>query len=39
MVGGGPVDERVRAFVGADAYGRDVQQAISLARKFTLVEV
>jgi len=39
MVGGGPVDERVRAFVGADAYGRDAQQAISLARKFTVVEV
>lgn len=39
MIGGGPVDERVRAFVGADAYGRDAQQAVSLARQFVAVEV
>lgn len=39
MVGGGPVDERVCAFVGADAYGHDVQDAIGLARQLTALEV
>jgi methylmalonyl-CoA mutase cobalamin-binding domain/chain len=39
MVGGGPVDERVRAFVGADVCGRDAQQAVSLARQYAAVEV
>ncbi len=39
MVGGGPVDERVRAYVGADACGHDAQQAVSLARQFAAVEV
>jgi len=39
MVGGGPTDERVRAFVGADALGRDVQDAVQLARQFAGVEV
>src|SRR3990172_4549690 len=34
MIGGGPVDERVRAYVGADAYGHDSQDAIKLARQF-----
>ena len=39
MVGGGPTDERVRAYVGADALGRDVQDAVKLARQFAGVEV
>jgi len=39
MVGGGPTDERVRAFVGADALGRDVHDAVQLARQFAGVEV
>jgi methylmalonyl-CoA mutase cobalamin-binding domain/chain len=39
MVGGGPVDERVRAYVGADVCGRDAQQAVNLARQFAAVEV
>lgn len=30
MVGGGPVTEQVRAFVGADALGADAQAAVSL---------
>ncbi len=39
MIGGGPVDERVRAFVGADVCGRDAQQAVSLMRQHAAVEV
>jgi len=39
MIGGGPVDESVRAYVGADAYGRDAQQAVNLARQFVATEV
>lgn len=39
LVGGGPVDERVRAYVGADACGHDAQEAVSLARRFAAVEV
>ncbi len=39
MIGGGPTDERVRAYVGADALGRDVQDAVKLARQFAGVEV
>jgi methanogenic corrinoid protein MtbC1 len=35
MVGGGPITDAVRAFVGADAFGRDAQQAVELARQFS----
>ena len=31
MVGGGPVTEQVRNYVGADAHGSDAQEAVSLA--------
>jgi 5-methyltetrahydrofolate--homocysteine methyltransferase len=34
MIGGGPVDERVRQFTGADAHGRDAIEAVALARQF-----
>lgn len=34
MIGGAPVDERVRQFTGADARGRDAIEAIALARQF-----
>ena len=34
MIGGAPVDERVREFSGADARGRDAIEAVSLARQF-----
>ena len=32
MIGGGQVDERVREYTGADAYGKDAMAAVSLAR-------
>ncbi len=31
MIGGGPVNEQVRAYVGADALGADAQAAVALA--------
>jgi 5-methyltetrahydrofolate--homocysteine methyltransferase len=34
MIGGAPVDERVRQFTGADARGRDAIEAVALARQF-----
>lgn len=34
MIGGAPVDERVREFSGADARGRDAIEAVALARQF-----
>lgn len=32
MIGGGQIDEQVRRFTGADAYGKDAIEAVSLAR-------
>ena len=32
MIGGGQMDEQVRAYTGADAYGKDAMAAIALAR-------
>jgi methanogenic corrinoid protein MtbC1 len=32
MVGGGQMDEQVRAYTGADAYGRDAMAAVNLAK-------
>ena len=32
MIGGGQIDEQVRRFTGADAYGRDAIEAVKLAR-------
>ena len=32
MIGGGPVDASVCAFVGADAWGADAQYAVTLAK-------
>jgi 5-methyltetrahydrofolate--homocysteine methyltransferase len=32
MVGGGQIDEEVRAFTGADAYGKDAVEAVKLAK-------
>jgi 5-methyltetrahydrofolate--homocysteine methyltransferase len=34
MVGGGPVDDRVVQYTGADALGKDSRQAVLLARQF-----
>jgi 5-methyltetrahydrofolate--homocysteine methyltransferase len=32
MIGGGPVDEQVRTFTGADAFGTDAMAAVDLAK-------
>ena len=32
MIGGGQIDEQVKSFTGADAYGRDAMEAVKLAR-------
>ena len=32
MVGGGQIDEQVRSFTGADAYGKDAMAAVKLAK-------
>jgi len=34
MIGGGQVDENVRKYTGADAYGRDAMSAVSLAKQW-----
>jgi 5-methyltetrahydrofolate--homocysteine methyltransferase len=34
MIGGGQIDEQIRQFTGADAYGRDAVAAVALARNF-----
>jgi len=35
MIGGGQIDEQVRAYTGADAYGKDAVEAVTLAKKWT----
>ena len=32
MIGGGPIDEQVRSFTGADAFGTDAMAAVDLAK-------
>ena len=34
MIGGGQVDDKVREYTGADAYGRDAMAAVVLAKKW-----
>ena len=34
MVGGGQIDEQVRGFTGADAYGKDAMEAVKLAEEW-----
>ncbi|MEA3359076.1 MAG: cobalamin-dependent protein [Thermodesulfobacteriota bacterium] len=34
MIGGGQIDEMIREYTGADAYGKDAMAAVSLARKW-----
>jgi trimethylamine corrinoid protein len=34
MIGGGQIDDAVRAYVGADAYGKDAVAGVNLARKW-----
>jgi 5-methyltetrahydrofolate--homocysteine methyltransferase len=35
MIGGGTVDEQVRVFAGADAFGLDAMAAVNLAKGWT----
>jgi methanogenic corrinoid protein MtbC1 len=35
MIGGGAVDEHIRAFAGADAFGSDAMAAVTIARTWT----
>ena len=35
MIGGGLVDDKIREYAGADAYGKDAVAAVSLAKGFT----
>ena len=37
MIGGGQIDEQVKGFTGADAYGKDAMAAVQLARKWIAV--
>ena len=34
MIGGAPVDDHVQAYTGADAWGKDAMEAVSLARQW-----
>ena len=34
MIGGGQIDEEIRKFAGADAYGRDAMAGVSLAKEW-----
>ena len=34
MVGGGQIDEQIREYTGADAYGKDAMSAVSLAQEW-----
>ena len=34
MIGGGQIDEKVKDFTGADAYGRDPWEAVKLAKSW-----
>ncbi len=34
MIGGGQIDEQVKAYTGADAYGKDAMEAVTLAKKW-----
>jgi 5-methyltetrahydrofolate--homocysteine methyltransferase len=35
MIGGGVMDDEIKRYSGADAYGRDAMAAVDLARKWT----
>jgi len=32
MIGGGQIDEQVKSYTGADAYGKDAMEAVTLAK-------
>ena len=35
MIGGGTIDEQIRAYAGADAFGQDAMAAVNLAKQWT----
>lgn len=35
MIGGGQIDEHIKEYTGADAYGRDAMAAVTLAKEWT----
>ena len=35
MIGGGQIDDQIRQYTGADAYGRDAMTAVTLAKQWT----
>jgi 5-methyltetrahydrofolate--homocysteine methyltransferase len=35
MIGGGQIDENIRQYTGADAYGKDAMAAVSLAKSWS----
>lgn len=35
MIGGGAVDEQIRSYAGADAFGKDAMAAVALAKQWT----
>jgi methanogenic corrinoid protein MtbC1 len=35
MIGGGQIDEEIRKYTGADAYGKDAMAAVNLVKKWT----
>ena len=34
MIGGGQIDEEVRLYTGADAFGKDAMEAVNLSKKW-----
>ncbi len=38
MIGGGQIDEQIRKYTGADAYGRDAMAGVSLAKTWLRVK-
>jgi 5-methyltetrahydrofolate--homocysteine methyltransferase len=34
MIGGGQIDENIREYTGADAYGKDAMAAVALAKQW-----
>nr|HMQ53686.1 cobalamin-dependent protein [Anaerolineae bacterium] len=34
MIGGGQIDDQIKVYTGADAYGRDAMTAVSLAKQW-----
>jgi 5-methyltetrahydrofolate--homocysteine methyltransferase len=34
MIGGGQIDNQIRDYTGADAYGKDAMAAVSLAKQW-----